>query len=80
MQINLLFFGITTDLVGATKMKFEIEEGTPVAQFKERLQAAYPSLQNIQTYAIAVNESYAPDDLILNSEDTVAIIPPVSGG
>ena len=37
-------------------------------------------LKNMASYAIAVNESYAVNDLVLNENDIVAIIPPVSGG
>ena len=42
--------------------------------------AKYPVLENINSYAIAVNESYASDTDILKENDVVAIIPPVSSG
>ena len=40
----------------------------------------YPQLENINSYAIAVNESYATDEIVLKENDVVAVIPPVSGG
>jgi len=40
----------------------------------------YPKLDKLNSYAIAVNESYAEDEVILKEGDVVAIIPPVSGG
>ena len=40
----------------------------------------FPQLKNINTYAVAVNEIYATDDVVLKENDIVAIIPPVSGG
>lgn len=80
MKIQLLFFGITTDLVGENSISFELNEPISVNKLKEHLKLDYPSLKNIHEFAIAVNEDYATDDLILKEGDTVAIIPPVSGG
>jgi len=80
MNIQLLFFGITTDLVGETSISFELDETISVNEFKEQLRTKFPSLKNIHEFAIAVNEDYANDDLILKEGDVVAIIPPVSGG
>jgi molybdopterin converting factor small subunit len=34
----------------------------------------------MSSYAIAINESYATDDMLIQENDVVAIIPPVSGG
>ena len=39
-----------------------------------------PALKKLKSYAVAVNEEYATDDVILKPNDVVAIIPPVSGG
>ena len=80
MKIKIFFFGITTDLVGNNKLEIIVEEGTSVAKLKTVLKQKYKSLKNIDSYAIAVNEEYAKDDLILEKNDIVAIIPPVSGG
>ena len=80
MIIKTLFFGITTDLVGTSQLEIKVSNNTSVNDFKESLKATYPQLQNINSYSIAVNESYANDDLILQENDVVAVIPPVSGG
>ena len=80
MKIKLLFFGITTDLMGTSNLDFEITEASTVVSFKKILKEKYSQLENINSYAIAVNESYATDELVLKEGDTVAIIPPVSGG
>jgi molybdopterin converting factor small subunit len=37
-------------------------------------------LSEINSYAIAINESYAVNETILKENDLIAIIPPVSGG
>lgn len=80
MNITILFFGITTDLVGKSKLNYSIIGKTSIKTLKKELKTVYESLSNIQEFAIAVNEEYATDDLILNEGDVVAIIPPVSGG
>lgn len=80
MKINTLFFGIVTDLVGTNQQDFIVDENTSVANFKLILKEKYPKLENINSYAIAVNETYANDVDILKDSDIVAIIPPVSGG
>jgi molybdopterin converting factor subunit 1 len=80
MKIQILLFGITTDLVGVSNIDLEIVEGLTVVSFKGLLKEKYPQLKNIDSYAIAVNESYATDELVLKENDVVAIIPPVSGG
>lgn len=80
MTINLLFFGITTDLVGKNDMLFSINDNTTVNELKEILTAQFSALKNLNEFAIAVNEDYAEDILVLNEGDVVAIIPPVSGG
>jgi len=80
MKIQLLFFGITTDLLGTSFLDFNITNNCTIACLKTKLIIDYPQLKNIQSYAFAVNESYADDKTILYPNDVVAIIPPVSGG
>lgn len=80
MEIQLLFFGITTDLVGKNSMLYNISDNTTVDELKRLLIAQFSTLKNLHEFAIAVNEDYAEDILVLNEGDVVAIIPPVSGG
>ena len=80
MKIQILFFGITTDLVGASNLDLEIADALTVVGFKNFLKEEYLQLKNINSYAIAVNESYAADELTLKEGDVIAVIPPVSGG
>ncbi|WP_159950110.1 MoaD/ThiS family protein [Polaribacter septentrionalilitoris] len=80
MKIETLFFGITTDLVNTSSMVVEVDRILNIAEFKIFLKDKFPQLENINSYAVAVNEAYATDDVVLKENDTVAIIPPVSGG
>ncbi|MBA6156882.1 molybdopterin converting factor subunit 1 [Tenacibaculum sp. S7007] len=79
MNINVLLFGIATDLAGSSSIKIELPVNSTIASFKEII-SQHSQLKNMSTYAVAVNESYATDETIINKNDVIAIIPPVSGG
>ncbi len=79
MQIQVLLFGITRDIVNQNQLKLEIEIGATTEDLKAKLLSDYPDLANYQ-YVIAVNEAYADEKHQLQANDQVALIPPVSGG
>ncbi|WKD85640.1 Molybdopterin synthase sulfur carrier subunit [Polaribacter huanghezhanensis] len=80
MKIQVLLFGIATDLLQTSSLEFEVSENCTIAGFKKEILSKYPQLEKINSYAIAVNETYASDEKPLHQNDVVAIIPPVSGG
>lgn len=80
MELKLLYFGVSRDHANKDEERLKVKEGLRVSDIREELKQKYPSLEDIQNFAMAVNESYAEDDLRLEDGDTVAVIPPVSGG
>ena len=80
MKLTILFFGITSDLVGKSSLTYNLKEKSTIKVLRNTLKLEFIDLKNIHEFAIAVNEEYANDDLIINDGDVVAIIPPVSGG
>ena len=80
MQIDILAFGITKDILGKTLVNIEIPEGSSVQQLKEKLIASYPKMQELTWLLIAVNEEYGDEQQIIQAGDEIALIPPVSGG
>ena len=80
MKLKILFFGIAAELVNAFEVEISLSEKATVKECKLELQKLFSKLQNINSYAIAVNESYATDAVLLKSGDVLAVIPPVSGG
>lgn len=76
--MKVLAFGIVKDIFGATAIA--VESVVDTAQLKALLEERYPRLKELVSYAIAVNDEYAQDNMVINSDDEVAIIPPVSGG
>jgi len=80
MQIQLLFFGITEDIIGQKTMTLELNDQSTVGIIKSLLIKDFPKLKQYKSFSIAVNMEYAEYSTILNSGDTLALIPPVSGG
>ena len=80
MSITILFFGMATDLVGTTSSTIPLSEEISLEAFKFRLFETYVGLKNLKQFAIAINEEYALENSVVQPGDTIAIIPPVSGG
>ena len=80
MKIKALFFGMSRDLAEQSSVTIELKDGITVGLFRDLLAKKYPKFSEMDSFAIAVNESYAEQGFILSDNDTVAIIPPVSGG
>ncbi len=80
MQIELLLFGIVKDIIGKSTMELKLSTNSTIADFKELLLKKYPKLSDYKSFSIAVNETYVDDDYLIQENDAVAIIPPVSGG
>ncbi|WET49777.1 molybdopterin converting factor subunit 1 [Chryseobacterium indologenes] len=80
MKLNILAFGITKEIFGASKKEFEVQDNLNVKELKNILEKDFPQLVKLKSYFIAVNEEYAEDDQVIEGKDEIAIIPPVSGG
>jgi molybdopterin synthase sulfur carrier subunit len=80
MELVVLAFGITKDILGASDLRLSLPEGATVADLKEELVRRYPAFGRLKALAIAVNSEYAEDRQALGERDEVALIPPVSGG
>jgi molybdopterin converting factor small subunit len=55
MKIQLLFFGITTDLTGENSINIELTKDNTVQDLKAILMQKFPKLKNMHQFAIAVN-------------------------
>lgn len=77
-MIKVLLFAGLQETVGKTNLDISVEK-INVQQLKEKLKTDYPEL-NLHGVMTAINEEYAAEDDVITSGDTVAFIPPVSGG
>ena len=81
MRLNILLFGITKDIIGSQTLELEVASNTyTVADLLENLSEQYPSLQKLSSLLVAVNEEYAQPTTVIQADDEIALIPPVSGG
>ena len=80
MNVNVLFFGVARDCVGNRLVKFNFPQYTNVEMIRKFLEDHYPRLKDLNRYAIAVNNEYSADDVLINDGDEIAVLPPVSGG
>lgn len=79
MKIKVLAFGIAKDIFGGSQIEVELGEAS-IKALKTLLEDRYHRLRDLKSYLVAVNNEYATDERIINSNDEIAIIPPVSGG
>ena len=77
-MITILLFAHLQEAIGESELRVELSDST-VGQMKEWLEKQYPNL-SLQSMMTAVNEEFATDDMILKDGDTLAFIPPISGG
>jgi len=80
MQLTILAFGITRDILGASELSIDLPDGATVDDLKKELAQQYPSFGKLKALAIAVNSEYAGAEQVLQERDEIALIPPVSGG
>ncbi|NQW36844.1 MAG: MoaD/ThiS family protein [Flavobacteriales bacterium] len=79
MKIKILVFGILTDIFKGHQLVMSLPENISVKVLKEQIYKDYPQTASLN-FAVAVDEAYADDDIIINKNQTIALIPPVSGG
>lgn len=77
-MITVLFFAGIREEIGVDRLQIDIQNIT-VQQLKQYLQIEY-QLSTLHQVMSAVNESFVTDDEVIKDQDTIAFIPPVSGG
>ncbi|WP_018610864.1 MoaD/ThiS family protein [Segetibacter koreensis] len=77
MQINVIIFGQIVDITGTSAIA--VEDVTDTNQLVERLATAYPALKSAK-YAIAVDKKIVKENTVLSNNNTIALLPPFSGG
>jgi len=77
MKINLLTFGSFADSIGNAMIDDHLVQDT--FSLMSVLTATYPELTH-KKYMLAVNKNIVQRNTALNEGDTVAILPPFSGG
>ncbi|MBK8553650.1 MAG: MoaD/ThiS family protein [Ignavibacteria bacterium] len=77
MEINILTFGHITDIT--SKAEFRISEVKDTDELRIKLSELFSAIRSIK-YSIAVNKKVIQSNTVLTNDDTVALLPPFSGG
>jgi molybdopterin synthase catalytic subunit len=81
MRVRVLFFGQLKELAGKSVDELDLPEGSVARHVLQHYESQFPALKDLlPSLAVAVNQQYAGPDIRLNSNDEVALLPPVSGG
>lgn len=80
MNIKVLLFGVTRDIVGSSTLEMVLPEDQSVGALMLSIRTQYPAFNDLNSLLVAVNSEYADESQILNQNDEIALIPPVSGG
>jgi sulfur-carrier protein len=78
-NVNVLFFGATSEAVGSKRIQISLDEGRSVGLLLKHLKERHPGLEG-RSLLVAVNQEYAVGEATLNEGDEVAIFTAVSGG
>lgn len=77
MKINVLLFGILTDIAGTSQV--ELKDVESVSAVKSWLWRSFPKSKDID-FQIAVNKTIIEGKAELKNGDEVALLPPFAGG
>ncbi len=81
MQVRVLYLGMLRDLAGREREVVQLSEGARLSDLYAELQHRIPKLQGFRNaIALSINYEYSDGAAVLQDNDEVALIPPVSGG
>ncbi|MCM3733780.1 MoaD/ThiS family protein [Fictibacillus nanhaiensis] len=79
-MVQILLFASLAQQAGTQKVSLDINDPVSVEQIRSKLQVKIGELKGLETALIALNEEYVGLTDEVKDGDTVAFIPPVSGG
>lgn len=80
-MVTVLFFAAAKDVAGMEQLRLEVSQSLSLVQLQQRVLQLVPALRPLQSLLLwAVNNQYAVPAQVIESGDTVACFPPVSGG
>lgn len=81
IHLKILFFAKLKELIGTSQIKFDVEKGSTIQDFKNRLVVKYPQLEDfLPIMLVSINQNFAFDTDIIPENAEIACFPPVSGG
>lgn len=81
MKIRVQFFSHLKDIVRASEVQVEVEEGTTAGALLDQLYSQYARLRDWDsTILIGAGVEFVERDHVLRCAEEISIMPPVQGG
>ncbi|MBL4771110.1 MAG: molybdenum cofactor biosynthesis protein MoaE [Planctomycetes bacterium] len=81
MQLNIQFFAVLRERAGRSEvMLSDLPQGLTMGDLKCRVLQQYPDLGDLADVCGVVGTEYVKDDRVLAEGESIAFLPPVSGG
>lgn len=81
MRCRVLLFAGIAEALGAETLTVDADDGATASSVIDQLAAEHAAIAQMRpVLAVAINDAYAPPGTPLHDGDTLALIPPVSGG
>jgi molybdopterin converting factor subunit 1 len=87
ISIKVLLFASAREAAGnVSEVSITMEDNANTSLFRKMMAEKYPNLANMvldeDSLTLALNEEYLPSGEVINLKngDTIALIPPISGG
>ncbi len=81
MNLNVQLFAVARDWADRDQIPLELPADATVERLRRDLERVIPRLaESGGRFRIAVNDEFASDHQQLHENDSIALIPPVSGG
>ncbi len=80
MNIEVIAFGIAKDILQSKSVSLSLDKGSSVGKARQSLIEQFPKFETLASLQLAVNAEYVDDSYVLQENDEVVLIPPVSGG
>ncbi|MGL4630317.1 MAG: MoaD/ThiS family protein [Leadbetterella sp.] len=79
-MLKIRCFGVCKDILGGTFYEVNSPDIKNVSELRTYLESQFPRLKDLASVKIAVNQEYADDAQVVQQQDEIVLIPPVSGG
>jgi molybdopterin synthase sulfur carrier subunit len=79
-MVRILLFADLAQQAGTQDICIDVNNPISIIEMKKRLQEKIGHLNGLDNCLTAINEEYANETSMVKAGDTLAFIPPVSGG
>jgi molybdopterin synthase sulfur carrier subunit len=80
LKICVHFFALYGELIGRDEEEYVLKPGSKVEDLINLVVKKHEHMKGVKGMMIAINNAFVKFDTTLKDGDTVALLPPVSGG